>query len=83
MVAKHGREGMDYWHILVLAGVRLGCNYSYDQMQDLAENHIKWRAIMGIGSWDEGTEFKWRTIRRHVCQRTPPTIDEISRLFVA
>jgi len=81
--AKRGREGMDYWHILVLAGVRLGCNYTYDQIHDLSENHIKLRAIMGLGSWDEDTEFKWRTIRNNVCQLSPQTIDEISRLFVA
>ena len=81
--AKQGREGMDYWHILVLAGVRLGCNDTYDQLQDLSENHIKLRGIMGIGSWDEDTEFKWRTIRNNVCQLTSQTIDEISRLFVA
>lgn len=81
--AKRGREGMDYWHILVLAGVRLGCDYTYDQIHDLAENHIKLRAIMGLGSWDEYTEFKWRTIRDNVCRLSPQTIDEISRLFVA
>lgn len=81
--AKRGREGMDYWHILVLAGVRLGCNYSYDHLQDLSENHIKLRAVMGIGSWDEDTEFQWRTIRNNLCQLTPQTIDKISRLFVA
>ena len=81
--AKRGREGMDYWHILVLAGVRLGCNYTYDQIHDLSENHIKLRAIMGLGSWDEDTEFKWRTIRDNVCRLSPQTIDEISRLFVA
>ena len=81
--AKRGREGMDYWHILVLAGVRLGCNYTYDQIHDLSENHIKLRAIMGLGSWDEHTEFKWRTIRDNVCRLRPQTIDEISRLFVA
>ena len=80
--AKRGREGMDYWHILVLAGVRLGCNYTYDQLHDLAENHIKLRAIMGLGSWDEDTEFKWRTIRDNVCRLSPQTIDEISHLFV-
>jgi hypothetical protein len=80
---KRGREGMDYWHILVLAGVRLGCNYTYDQIHDLSENHIKLRAIMGLGSWDEHTEFKWRTIRDNVCRLRPQTIDEISRLFVA
>ena len=81
--AKRGREGMDYWQILVLAGVRLGCDYTYDQIHDLAENHIKLRAIMGLGSWDVKTEFKWRTIRDNVCRLSPQTIDEISRLFVA
>ena len=81
--AKRGREGMDYWHILGLAGVRLGCYYTYDQVQDLSENHIKLRAVMGLGSWDEHTEFKWRTIRENVCRLSPQTIDEISRLFVA
>ena len=80
---KRGREGMDYWHILVLAGVRLGCNYTYDQIHDLSENHIKLRAIMGLGSWDEHTEFKWRTIRDNVCRLSPQTIDESSLLFVA
>ena len=80
--AKRGREGMDYWHILVLAGVRLGCNYTYDQVHDLAENHIKLRAIMGIGAWDDRSEFKWRTIRDNVCRLKPETIDEISRFIV-
>ena len=81
--AKRGREGMDYWHILVLAGVRLGCNYTYDQVQDLSENHIKLRAIMGLGSWGERTEFTWQTIRDNICRLKPETIDQISRLIVA
>ena len=58
-----GREGMDYWHLLVLASVRLGCNLTYDQLHDLSENHIKLRATMGIGLWDAKTEFKWRRTR--------------------
>ena len=78
-----GREGMDYWHLLVLASVRLGCNLTYDQLHDLSENHIRLREIMGIGSWDEGTEFKWRRIRDNVCLLTPETIDRISQLIVA
>ena len=32
-----GREGMDYWHLLVLSSVRLGCNLTYDQLHDLSE----------------------------------------------
>ena len=41
-----GREGFTYWQILVLGAVRLGCNLDYDKLQDLAENHIKLRAMM-------------------------------------
>ncbi|MDA0283251.1 MAG: ISNCY family transposase, partial [Planctomycetota bacterium] len=78
-----GREGMDYWHLLVLASVRLGCNLTYDQLHDLSENHIKLRATMGIGMWDAKTEFKWRRIRDNVCLLTPETIDRISQLIVA
>ncbi len=78
-----GREGMDYWQILVLASVRLGCDYTYDHLQELSENHIKLRAMMGIGSWDEDTEFKWRRIRENVCLLKPQTIDLISQMIVA
>ena len=52
-----GREGMDYWQIVVLASVRLGCNLNYDKLQDLAEQHRVLRHIMGIGDWDDKTDF--------------------------
>ena len=34
-----GRVGFDYWQIIVMAVVRLGCNVDYDKLQDLCENH--------------------------------------------
>lgn len=76
-----GRESLDYWHILVLASVRLGCNLNYDKLHDLAENHRKLRAVMGVGDWDE-TEFSWRRIRDNVCLLTPETIRHIDALIV-
>jgi hypothetical protein len=76
-----GRTGMDYWHLVVLAAVRLGCDLTYDQLQDLAENHRKLRAIMGLGDCNE-TEFKWRTIRNNICLLKPETIAQISQLVV-
>ena len=42
-----GREGLDYWHITVLAAARLGCNLDYDKLQDLAEQHRALRHIYG------------------------------------
>ena len=78
-----GREGMDYWQIVVLASVRLGCNLNYDRLQDLAENHRRLRGIMGVGEWDEKTSFDWRRIRDNVCLLRPATIDSISQIIVA
>lgn len=77
-----GREGLDYWQILVLAAVRLGCNLDYDKLQDLAEQHRALRHMMGIGDWDGETSFDWRRIRDNVCLLRPETIEQISHLIV-
>ena len=80
---KQGRQGMDYWQILVLAAVRLGCNLNYDKLQDLAEQHRALRRIMGIGDWDEQTSFDWRRIQDNITKIRPETIERINRLIVA
>ncbi|MCH2516307.1 MAG: ISNCY family transposase, partial [Dehalococcoidia bacterium] len=69
-----GRAGMDYWQILVLGSVRLGCNLDYDTLHDLAENHRRLRAIMEVGDWDTKTSFNWRRIRDNVCLLRAETI---------
>jgi hypothetical protein len=78
---NRGREGLDYWHIVVLASVRLGCNLNYDRLQDLSKNHGTLRAIMGLGDWD-GTRFSWKRIRDNICLLKPETIRSISELLV-
>lgn len=78
-----GREGLDYWQILVLASVRLGCNLDYDKLQDLAEQHRALRQIMGIGDWDEDINFSWRRIRDNVSLVKWETIEKISHLIVS
>ena len=78
-----GREGLDYWQVLVLAGVRLGCNLDYDKLQDLAEQHRALRHIMGIGDWETQVDFSWRRIRDNVCLLKPTTIEKISHALVA
>ena len=78
-----GREGMDYWQILVLAAVRLGCNLNYDKLQDLAEQHSALRHIMGVGDWRQAGDFSWRRIRDNLCLLKPATIEQLSHLIVA
>ena len=78
-----GRAGLDYWQILVLAAVRLGCNLDYDKLQDLAEQHRNLRDILGIGDWSAEIDFSWRRIRDNVCLLKPATIEQISHGIVA
>lgn len=76
-----GREGLDYWHICGLVAVRLGCNFTYDQLQDLAENHRSLRAIMGLGECDEDT-FHHKTLRNNFCLLKPETLELINHAIV-
>jgi len=78
-----GREGLDYWHITVLAAVRLGCNLDYDKLQDLAEQHRALRHTMGIGDWQEDVDFNSRRIRDNICLLQTETIEAISHCIVA
>jgi len=78
-----GREGLSYWTITVLAAVRLGCNFDYDKLQDLAEQHRTLRLMMGIGDWDDQTDFDWRRIRDNLCLLRPATLEKINHLIVA
>jgi IS5 family transposase len=80
---NRGREGLSYWTIMVLAAVRLGCNFDYDKLQDLAEQHRTLRLMMGIGDWEDQTDFDWRRIRDNLCLLQPQTLEKINHLIVA
>jgi transposase, IS5 family len=78
-----GRPGMDYWSILVLAAVRLGCNLDYDRLQNLAEEHRSLRLIMGVGGWDDDISFDWRCLRDNITLLSPDTIERLNHRIVA
>ncbi len=76
-----GREGFNYWQVLVLGAVRLGCDLDYDKLQDHCENHLALRGILGVGDWDN-TSFGWRRIRDTLCLLKPVTLEKINELIV-
>ncbi|MFH0798803.1 MAG: ISNCY family transposase [Pseudomonadota bacterium] len=84
--ATRGRPGLSYWEILVLAAARLGCDYDYDQLQDLAENHRALRQIMEIGDWEseekDKERFNWRRIESNLNLLRPETIDQINLAII-
>jgi IS5 family transposase len=79
--SDQGREGMTYWQILVLAAAKAGCNFTYDELHDLAENHRNLRAMMQVGNWDDES-FNWQRIRDNLCLVQPETIERINHLVV-
>jgi transposase, IS5 family len=78
----YGRPGIDYWSLLVLAAVRLGCNLNYDRLQNLAEEHRSLRLIMGVGGWDQVISFDWRCLRDNITLLSPDTIEQLNHRIV-
>jgi hypothetical protein len=80
-----GRPGFSYWEIIVLAAVRLGCNLTYDALQDLAQSHHILRLIMGLdplASSSVRSEYRWHRIRDNLCRLRPKTLKAINHLIV-
>ncbi|MCP5003276.1 MAG: ISNCY family transposase [Planctomycetes bacterium] len=76
-----GCSGLDYWEVLVLASVRLGCNLDYDALHDLGNNHRKLREMMGLGPWD-GKRYPRSTIHSNIVKLSAETLKKISDLIV-
>ena len=46
---SNGRPGMDLWKILVVGTLRLNCSWDSDKLQEIANNHINLRQMLGQG----------------------------------
>ena len=79
---NNGRDGMDLWKIFVLGTVRLNCNWDYDKLKEMADQHITIRKMLGHGVFDDETTYPMQTIRDNVSLLTPEVLDEINQLIV-
>jgi transposase, IS5 family len=78
-----GRPGMDWWKILVLGVVRLNCNWNYDRLKEMADNHSKMREMMGHVPWFDRTDYPMQTLKDNVGLLTPELLQEINVIVVA
>lgn len=81
--SDRGRWGMDLWKILVLGTVRLNCNWDYDKLHDIANNHKGIREFLGHTIWDFDQKYARQTIKDNISLLTPDILDDISRVVVA
>jgi len=79
---EKGRPGMDLWKILILGTLRLNCNWDFDKVHEMANNHHKLRQMLGHSETDIDSNYALQTIRDNISLLTPPILDEINQVVV-
>ena len=81
---EHGREGMNYWQIMVLSAARLGANLTFDELQDFSTHHQALRVMLGFNSWEACSPagFSYRLINDNLNKLNPETIIAIDQIIV-
>lgn len=77
-----GRNGMSLWRILVLGTLRLNCNWDYDKLQEIANNHNTLRKMLGHGMLDFETRYSRQTLNDNLRWFTPEVLDKINQAVV-
>jgi hypothetical protein len=79
---NNGRLGMDLWNILVLGTIRLNCNWDYDKLREMADNHKTLRQMLGHGIDEEDKRYHLQTLKDNVSLLTPEALDRINQVVV-
>jgi len=77
-----GRCGMDYWKILVLGTLRLACNFDFDKLKEIADNHGNVRQMLCHSAFDIDLRYPLQTVKDNVSLLTPEVLDRINRCVV-
>lgn len=77
-----GRPGMELWRILVLGTLRLNCNWDYDKLQEMANNHLTLRRMLGHGVVDKDYTYALQTLKDNIRLFTEDILDRINEIVV-
>jgi len=80
--ADTGRPGMELWKILVLGTLRLNCNWDYDKVQEMANQHGTLRQMLGHAILDQSYQYPIQTIKDNVRLLTPEVLEEVNQVVV-
>ena len=72
---NNGRPGMDLWRILVLGTVRLSCNWDYDKLTDIANNHKTLRLMLGHSDFGDESRYALQTLKDNVSLFRPEALE--------
>ena len=79
---KNGRPGMQLWKILVLGTIRLNCNWDYDKLKEMADNHRTLRLMLGHIAWEDQYQYPIQTIKDNVSLFSPEILQKINEVVV-
>ena len=77
----NGRPGMDLWKILVLGTLRLNCNWDYDKLHNIANNHKSVREFLGHTIFEFDKIYALQTLKDNISLLTPEVLDEINHAY--
>lgn len=77
-----GRLGMDLWNILVLGVLRLNCDWDYDKLREMANNHKTLRQMLGHGIEEGDKQYPLQTLRDNISLLTPAVLERINQVVV-
>ena len=73
-----GRPGMSQWQILVLGVLRLGLNADYDRIQELANQHLTIRQMLGHSDFADDKSWGVQTLKDNLRLFTPEILERIN-----
>jgi len=79
---NQGRPGMELWKILVLGTLRLICNWDYDKLKEIADNHRTLRQMLGHGFLDDEKTYPIQTLKDNLSLLTPEVLDRVNLVVV-
>lgn len=77
----NGRPGMGLWKILVLCAVRQVCNWNFDKLRDIVNNHYTLRLMLGHVP-DDREGYALQTLRDNISRITPAVLDKINQVAI-
>jgi len=79
---NRGRNGMNFWTILVLGVLRLVCNWDYDKLTEIANNHMTLRLMLGHSLFGKPFRYALQTVKDNIRLFKPEILDKINQIAV-
>ena len=73
---------MDLWKIMVMGTIRLNCNWDYDKLKEIVDNHLTIRQMLGHPDFYDTYHYPIQTIEDNVRMFTPEILEKINDIVV-